>query len=61
MVPTLQDRAGQLAALGWTGHEAEWRRCCMKTLRGWGSLTRTSRDPPQEPRYRDEVEGPSHV
>ena len=24
MVPTLQDRAGQLAALGWTGHEAEW-------------------------------------
>ena len=23
-VPTLQDRAGQLAALGWTGHEAEW-------------------------------------
>ena len=32
-----------------------------KTLRGWGGLTRTSRDPPQEPRYRDEVEGPSHV
>ena len=24
MVPTLQDRAGQLAALGWTGHEVEW-------------------------------------
>ena len=23
-VPTLQDRAGQLAALGWTGREAEW-------------------------------------
>ena len=22
---------------------------------------RTSRDPPQEPHYRDEVEGPSHV
>ena len=32
-------------------------RCCMKTLRGG----RTSRDPPQEPHYRDEVEGPSHV
>ena len=35
----------------------ELRRCCMKTLRGG----RTSRDPPQEPHYRDEVEGPSHV
>ena len=23
-VPTLQDRAGQLAAFGWTGREAEW-------------------------------------
>ena len=23
-VPTLQHRAGQLAALGWTGREAEW-------------------------------------
>ena len=23
-VPTLQDRASQLAALGWTGREAEW-------------------------------------
>ena len=23
-VPTLEDRAGQLAALGWTGREAEW-------------------------------------
>ena len=23
-VPTLQDRAGQLAPLGWTGREAEW-------------------------------------
>ena len=32
-------------------------RCCMKTL--CGGLT--SRDPPQEPHYRDEVEGPSHV
>ena len=36
------------------------RRCCMKTLR-WGGLARISRDPPQEPHYRDEVEGPSHV
>ena len=33
----------------------------MKTLRGWGGLACTSRDPPQEPHYRDEVEGPSHV
>ena len=33
----------------------------MKTLREWGSLARTSRDPPQEPHYRNEVEGPSHV
>ena len=24
LVPTVQDRAGQLAALGWTGREAEW-------------------------------------
>ena len=37
------------------------RRCCMKTLRGWGGVARTSRDPPQEPHYRDAVEGPSHV
>ena len=36
------------------------RRCCMKTLR-WGGLARISRDPPQEPHYRDAVEGPSHV
>ena len=36
------------------------RRCCMKTLR-WGGLARISRDPPQDPHYRDEVEGPSHV
>ena len=31
----------------------------MKTLRGWGGLVRISRDPPQNPHYRDEVEGPS--
>ena len=37
------------------------RRCCMKTLRGCGGLARISRDPPQEPHYRDAVEGPSHV
>ena len=37
------------------------RRCCMNTLWGWESLARTSRDPPQEPHYRDEVEGPFHV
>ena len=28
---------------------------------GWGGLARTSRDPPQEPHYRDAVEGPSHI
>ena len=39
----------------------ELRRCCMNTLWGWGGLARTSRDPQQEPHYRDEVEGPSHV
>ena len=37
------------------------RRCCMNTLWGWGGLARTSRDPPQDPHYRDAVEGPSHV
>ena len=36
------------------------RRCCMKTLR-WSGLARISHDPPQDPHYRDEVEGPSHV
>ena len=37
------------------------RRCCMNTRCEWGGVTRTSLDPPQEPHYRDEVEGPSHV
>ena len=37
------------------------RRCCMNTRCGWGGVARTSRDPPQEPHYGDEVEGPSHV
>ena len=32
------------------------RRCCMKTLRGWDGLACTSRAPPQQPHYRDEVE-----
>ena len=32
----------------------------MKTLR-WGGLARISHDPPQDPHYRDAVEGPSHV
>ena len=36
-------------------------RCCMKTLCRWGGVARISRDPPQEPHYRDEVEGSSHV
>ena len=35
-------------------------RCCMKIC-GWGGVARTSLDPPQEPHYRDEVEGPSQV
>ena len=33
----------------------------MKVLGGWGGGARTSLDPPQEPHYRDEVEGPSPV
>ena len=36
-------------------------RCCMKNHCGWGGVARTFRDPPQEPHYRDAVEGPSHV
>ena len=36
-------------------------RCCMNTRCEWGGVARTSRDPPQEPHYRDAVEGPSHV
>ena len=35
--------------------------CCMNTRCGWGGVARTSRDPPQEPHYGDEVEGPSQV
>ena len=37
------------------------QRCCMNTHCRWGGVARTSRDPPQEPHYGDEVEGPSHV
>ena len=33
----------------------------MNTRCEWGGVTRISLDPPQEPHYRDEVEGPSHV
>ena len=29
----------------------------MNTPWGWGGLARTSRDPPQEPHYRDERAG----
>ncbi len=36
-------------------------RCCMKNHCGWGGVACTSRDPPQEPHYRDAVEGSSHV
>ena len=41
--------------------DVEERRCCMNTRCGWGGVARTSRDPPQEPHYGDEVEGSSHV
>ena len=46
----------------WLSSEAiaAWR-CCMNTRCGWGGVARTSWDPPQEPHYGDEVEGPSHV
>ena len=37
------------------------RRCCMNTRCGWGGGARTSRDPPQQPHYGDEVEGSSQV
>ena len=37
------------------------RRCCMNTRCGWGGVAHTSRDPPQEPHYGDEVEGSSQV
>ena len=37
------------------------RRCCMNTRCEWGGVARISRDPPQEPHCRDEVEGSSHV
>ena len=43
------------------GRKSEAGRCCMNTRCEWGGVTRTSLDPPQEPHYRDEVEGPSHV
>ena len=33
----------------------------MNTRCGWGDVARTSRDPPQEPHYGDEVEGSSQV
>ena len=33
----------------------------MNTRYGWGGVARTSLDPPQEPRYGDEVEGSSQV
>ena len=36
-------------------------RCCMNTRCGWGGVARTSRDPPQEPHYGDELEGSSQV
>ena len=45
---------------GYRGRGAVWR-CCMNTRCGWGGVARTSRDPPQEPHYGDEVEGSSQV
>ena len=44
-----------------TPHITSPGRCCMNTRCGWGGVARTSRDPPQEPHYGDEVEGSSHV
>ena len=49
------------ARLDQTQRDAARRRCCMKTICGWGGVVRTSRDHPQEPHYRDAVEGPSQV
>ena len=43
------------------GRKVAVRRCCMNTRCEWGGVARTSRDPPQEPHYRDAVEGSSHV
>ena len=43
------------------GREQPPGRCCMNTRCGWGGVARTSRDPPQEPHYGDEVEGSSQV
>ena len=57
-------RIGRLAPVSGAhtaGRGPRHRRCCMNTLWGWGGLARTSRDPPQDPHYRDEVEGSSHV
>ena len=51
-----EDLAGRTEPL-----DPKQRRCCMKALRGWGGVARTSLDPLQEPHYRDEVEGPSPV
>ena len=54
------DRIVQIATASIFPDGRVWR-CCMNTLWGWGGLARTSRDTPQEPHYRDAVEGPSHV
>ncbi len=53
----LEDTARILGAVGLV----VWWRCCMNTRCGWGGVARTSRDPPQEPHYGDEVEGSSQV
>ena len=53
------DGGGGAAVAAWGG--ASPGRCCMNTRCEWGGVARTSRNPPQEPHYRDAVEGPSHV
>ena len=56
----VQDEISRCELAGLQPGPRSWR-CCMNTLWGWGGLARTSRDTPQEPHYRDEVEGSSQV
>ena len=58
---TRPDRADADASLCRATPTTASGRCCMNTRCGWGGVARTSRDPPQEPHYGDEVEGSSQV